>query len=485
MTAPFDPELFLRRLWAMDSVLVASGFHAFSPWWRKDISRFIRALAASKTGPGPATLRRWVIRAGRRAGKSSAFCRLAVAWSLWGSWSVPRGDTGVISFVSVSRGEASARIKTIREILTALGESFEERGDELLLVAARPALFKVFPCNIKSVGHSSAAIFGDEVAKWESRETLKNPAQEVFSSLMPTLASMEYGFAVVGSSVWGEDDYHAQLFAQGDSAHQIVSSATTWQANPSLSEADTHALEPDERVWSREYSNEVSASISDAFDRVDVLAAFKPRDHKGLLRGGFVAIDASSLVGQDGFVYMCGRTTDIGEIRVMEIGGWEGTRLRTMTLGDIVVHLMARARAYRARVVYGDQRESAGLHSHFAAENAKHPELAPIGFRPYAWTEASKENSVQYLRRVFREGQLFIPEHPVTQRQCTGLKAHLMPSGKTRYVTGGADYVSCLITLAHAALAKELMRGAVDWSVGGVSHGGRGWGGTAGERAGW
>lgn len=99
-----DASAFLARYDALDAALVARGFPATSPWWRKQIERFVRSGR-----------RRWVIRAGRRAGKSSTLCRLAVAWALWGTWQVPPGDTAVIPFVSVDRSEAAARLKTIAE----------------------------------------------------------------------------------------------------------------------------------------------------------------------------------------------------------------------------------------------------------------------------------------------------------------------------------------------------------------------------------
>lgn len=64
----------------------------------------------------------------------------------------------------------------------------------------------------------------------------------------------------------GTDDYHALLFDAGDTDHQLVSFAETWLANPTISEEQTHALEPDERVWSREYAGQPGATLSAALD---------------------------------------------------------------------------------------------------------------------------------------------------------------------------------------------------------------------------
>ena len=117
----FNPESFLARFWKMDAALVRAGFPPISKWWRKQVERFVRSGC-----------RRWVVRAGRRAGKSSTLCRLAVAWAWFGAWSVPPGDVAVVPFVSVSKDEAGARLRTIAALFGALGLKCEPRGDELL-----------------------------------------------------------------------------------------------------------------------------------------------------------------------------------------------------------------------------------------------------------------------------------------------------------------------------------------------------------------
>ena len=110
--------------------------------------------------------------------------------------------------------------------------------------------------------------------RWTSRDDSANPAREVMGSLRPSLATQPHGFEVCSSSPWSTIDYHAELFAQGDNDHQITSFAPTWVANPTISEADTHALEPDERVRLREYGAIPSAELSSAFDPAAIDASF-------------------------------------------------------------------------------------------------------------------------------------------------------------------------------------------------------------------
>lgn len=426
----------------IDASLVAAGFEPTSPWWLEQLGRVFNRHQRR-------ALRRWVIRAGRRGGKSSTLCRLAVLVALFGEWSVPPGDTAVIAIVSVKTDEAAARLRTIKTILTALGLRFDERGTELELRGERPVLFKVFPCNVDSVGFTSVLVIGDEVARWESRDTGANPAQEVIGSLAPTMATQPTAFMVLSSSPWSNDDFHAKCFDQGDTATQMVSHAPTWVANPTITEADTHELEPDDRVRAREYAAVPGATISAALDPVDVAAAFGATP-VGKLGRGFLAIDASSLRG-DAFAWIAGRESDAGELVVLECDGFEGERLREVSMRDVVKQVAARAVEWDARSIFGDQREEASLTSMFAEESSA-LEVLP-------WSEPSKDEAFQLLRRLMRERRLLLPDHAGLRREISNVKAHLLPSGRTKYATNGLDYASCVVTLAHAAIAGHILIG--------------------------
>jgi hypothetical protein len=437
MTEPLDwVATFLRHYDAMDRALVAVGFPATSPWWRAELERFLRRGC-----------RRWVIRAGRRAGKSSTLCRVAVCWAHYGQWSVPPGDTAVIPFVSVDRDEAGARLRTIAEILRTLGAPFDERGDELELHGRR-LLFRVATCSIKgAVGFTSVMVVADEMARWESRDTAANPATDVMGSLRPTGATQTHWFEVDVSSPWSVDDYHASLFDAGDTAAQAVSFAPTWVANPTITEERTHELEPDERVWSREYAAVPGATLTVALDAADLLACFG-RKPTGELGRGFVAIDASSLRG-DAFAYIGGRASDAGEIVVREVRGWEGEEQRGLSMQTIVEKISTCATSWGTGRVFGDQREEAALSALFAQQE--------IRLVSYAWSEPSKDAAVMALRRLMRERKLLLPAHERLKTELSTMKARLMPSGRVRYETNGLDYASALITLMHAHVEGEIL----------------------------
>lgn len=427
---------FLARFDALDALLQGAGFPATSPWWRQQIERFFRAGR-----------RRWVIRAGRRAGKSSTLARLAVAWALWGSWSVPAGDIAVVPFVSVDRDEAAARLRTIAAVLRALGVPFDERSDELEIRGARPVLFRVTTCSTRGVvGFTSIAVFCDEVARWESRETGANPAREVVGSLAPTTATQQAAFMVLASSPWSVDDYHAEQFDQGDTAHQLVSFAPTWVANPTITEDQTHELEPDTKVWQREYAAEPGITTSLALDGED-LKACTGRTPIGSPSFCFLPLDASSLRG-DTFAWLEGYQSTASELVITDVRGFEGNELRNVSMRDVVRTIAGRAHTLGVQVIYGDQREDASLTSMFAEEG--------VTFDPIAWTDVSKDDAFQALRRLMRDRKLILPEHEKLLRQCRTVKARLLPSGRTKYETNGKDYLSALVTLAHRVVSGHI-----------------------------
>lgn len=420
----------------IDAALVARGWPKTSPWWRAELERFIRSGK-----------RRWVIRAGRRAGKSSTLCRVSICQGIAGGWSVPPGDVAVVSFTSLDRDEAGSRLRTIDEALTALGIPHERTTDEIS-IASKRLVYRVTTCSIRSVGFTSIMLVGDEMARWESRDTAANPAREVMASQRPTMATMPTGIEVDCSSPWGEDDYHHELCEEGDSRHQVYSFAPSWVANPTLTEELTHELEPDQRVWSREYSAVPGGTLSAALDPEDVKSAFELIQEPPDLKVGKAvgAIDASSLRG-DAFAWLLAAESSVG-LLVVGIDAIEGSALRRHSMEDVVRKIANECASDGIKHVYGDQRESASLQSLFLQQS--------IQFTSYAWTDASKDAAFQLLRRLLRERKIHIENHAQLRKQMLECKAHLMPSGRIKYATNGLDYLSALITLLHAVIADEL-----------------------------
>ena len=431
MNGKFTPEGFLRRFDAMDERLVQKGFHRTSIWWRREFERFLRSGR-----------RRWVIRAGRRAGKSSFLCRLAVAWALWGPWSVPGGDVADIPFVSVDRDEAASRIRTIRDIVKALDLAAEIRTEEIEL-ADRACIFRVETCSVTSVGFTAIMVVGDEMARWLSKDA--NPAAEVMGSIRPTMATQELAFEVCSSSPWGEDDYHCQLFDLGEDGHQLVSFAATWTANPSISEARTHELEPDEKVWSREYAAIPGGVVTQALNRDDIKTAHgrPPLGKPGI---PFLAIDASKL-RHDSFAWLSGVCSDAG-VDVLQVGAFEGKDFASFKAGGklptehVVEQIAGTARALGVQTIFGDDYEDSGLRPLFRQQG--------IELITWHWSVPSKERAFSLLRRLLKDGRFTMVKHQKLFEQMTQCRANLLPGGATSYATNGLDHLSCVVALMHA-----------------------------------
>src|SRR5882762_2362674 len=139
MAKPSKTNPIISAFSKMENALRSHGFPAMSPWWIKAFTRF---YATNK--------RQLVLRCGRRAGKSTSLCRIAVLEALYGSHRVPPGDIGIVGIVSVSKSEADSRLRTIRAILDALQVTYKPIPDGIELTE-RAVAFKTFAASIRGV----------------------------------------------------------------------------------------------------------------------------------------------------------------------------------------------------------------------------------------------------------------------------------------------------------------------------------------------
>lgn len=232
----------LQHIDALERALEKHAFVPMSPWWRETIRDFYNTSA-----------RQLVLRVGRRGGKSSTLCRVAVLEALFGDHKIPAGDVGVVAIISVRLDEARERLRTVEAILRALKAPFKRTGDTIEL-SNRPIAFRCFAASMAGVvGFTCIAAICDEVARWRDADSGSNPATEVLGSLRPTMATQPNARIFLSSSPLSTLDAHHKAFELGDTATQRVAYAPTWEANPTISEEETHRLEPDQRLWSREY----------------------------------------------------------------------------------------------------------------------------------------------------------------------------------------------------------------------------------------
>ncbi len=295
------PGLYGVLLW-IDGHLSARGWPPLSVWWRETLCNFY--------GSG----KRWcVLLVGRRGGKSSTLCRVAVVEAIFGERDIPPGDVGVWPIFSVDMAEARGRLTTVCAILGALGVEYTESAlqgrPRIVTTDARgkPIEFRVYPATVSGAsGFTAPGVTCDEEAKWRDVESGANPAREVLKSVRPTMATVPSAHGFRCSSAWASSGTHYEAIVEGQTALTFVAtigaeleavrasfynvadhetdpgaakairdhadrltadsaSVPSWLANPTLSPADTRADEPDLATWLREYASVPSGSEGGVF----------------------------------------------------------------------------------------------------------------------------------------------------------------------------------------------------------------------------
>lgn len=292
--------LYGYLLW-LDDALVRRGWPAVAPWWMETLRDFW------------ASQKRWLLlRVGRRGGKSSTLCRVAVIEALFSRRQISPGDVGVWAIFSVDRAEASGRLTTIKAILTALSvdhttSSYLGRERVSLPDAyGNPIEFRVYPATVGAAsGFTAIGATCDEEAKWKDEKTGSNPAAEVLRALRPALATLEGAHGYRCSSAFGEQGTHYQDVERGDTdlhhvaklgesvyhvredliavsksedeqgAEMIIAHAEdltkdsasipTWISNPTKTARGLRVEEPDLATWLREYASKSLGSSGSSF----------------------------------------------------------------------------------------------------------------------------------------------------------------------------------------------------------------------------
>lgn len=447
-----DVDVFLRRLWALESELVKAGFPPLPAWWRETIERFYRSGK-----------RRLVVRKGRRVFASTSVApRLSVAEMLFGEHPhLPGMPPHIYAFLSVKRDEASKRLRGIKAILDVLAEPYDEKGDTIEL-RDRPAIFSVVTANYRtSVGESVAFCWCDEVARWRDETSGANPAEEVVGSLAPALSTLPDAKLFLVSSPLTTEDYHARQFDLGETEAQAVAFGETWTINPSMTREMCEREEPDRKRFLREYGAQPSASVSAAFDVNAIEAAFSLTTGNALRGQRVIVLDPSSgrkdawTWGVVGWDWPAPRSPAILRFDVIDgvsAGFFKGVR------AEAVVERVAQlAKVHDVHVVHADQRESLMLESAFSRHG--------LAYRVHDWTASSKPEAVERVRRWMADGRLSLPEHDTLRRELLAFEEKITPSGSLTFGARGSghdDYVSLLITAALAIAGDGEAR--TDWS---------------------
>lgn len=414
------PRLYLQLL-ELDERLRAAGWPGLSAFWKRTLQRFFGSKA-----------RRLVLRVGRRGGKSLTMCKLALLIALCGEWTaaLPPGELGVLAFLSVDKEEAASRLRTITAMLDALGEPYARRGDEVEL-ERRPALFRVLTATVAGVvGRTCISVFADEVSRWKDAETGANPAREIIASVAPSMATIREARLFLVSSPWSETDFHAQEFERGDTEHQQVAQAATWEANPTLTEDQTKALEPHGPTWLREYAGRPTAGSTSICSRAEYDACeTKGVDRREPVAGGFYAhladfgfrVDSTAILTMH--QELRAASDRIDEVVALDrLSVLAPTPLRKVTPVDAVRALADHVREFGGGPVYCDQFHFDSMAALCLERGIK---LVQLPDTPTALT-----TRIRSLQARFAAGTVSLIEHETLRREVLAAQLQLHAGGR-------------------------------------------------------
>lgn len=456
-----DQELFLARLWAQESELVAAGLPEIpGTWWRKEVERFYRSGK-----------RRWVVRKGRRVFASTAVApRLAVAELLFGEHRhIPGTPPLVYAFVSIKREEAGDRLAGVTAILDALGVGYSKSGQTIALTE-QPAVIKVITASHRtSVGQTVAFCWCDEVSRWNDDKLGRNPAEEVVAAIAPALTTLPDARMMLVSSPLTTADFHAREFDAAKAGDELRhwSFGETWTINPTLTEDDTRREEPNQRKWLREYAGQPQDGIEEDWFGAAVDAAISDEEPLGVRNGMAPIFTIDPAFAHDYFGW--GVTTS------EPLPTAEGEPARRLT----IVHDSGARKPdgeprkmlewFRDRVVVpyqhlaGRDGQTAYVHTDQAEFYSLREVARSLGLTLVLvpWTggagEASKLTRFRAVRTAMLGGDVRIRRRPELIRQFRSVSGVLLPSGNERIEyartgTGHCDELSAVVQGISIAL---------------------------------
>jgi hypothetical protein len=443
----------VARLFALDDALAQHGFPRLSPWWRETFENFYESGR-----------RQLVLRVGRRGGKSSSLVRAATCEALFGEHVITPGDVGIVGVVSVSRDEAAQRLRLVKAILDVLSVRYRpiEGGIEL---EQRPIAFKVYAATVAAVvGGTWICGICDEVARWKDADTGANPATMVLASLRPTMATQPNAKLFLSSSPLGTEDAHADAFKVGDTAWQEVAFAPTWLANPTITEAETHALERDDEVWRREYAAvPIQGSVLSIFS--ETLLSKATRKGPAVLepesgRSYCAAMDPATRGNAWTLAIATEDSTEDGSgiTRIVYVREWRGRKSAPLDPDVTLAEIASELRAYGLSEVWSDQ-----FAGDFVVSIAEKHDLT-VQIEPA--TAASKVAMYEGMRQRFADGAIELPADDQLRSDLLGVNKLVQRNGLSIELTKTPDGRHCdLASAAALAVTKCAGDSAMPYAV--------------------
>jgi len=454
----------LESLLSFAERLERAGEFGLTPFWREQAARLYGGTADTI-----------VAQVGRGGIKSGFGSRVALNELLAGDFQVPPGEIHYWVDVSENKPEALQRLRQYETYLGILGIGFERRGDEIVIPELRRGfLVRAFDAG-KVAGFRSIGGRADELAK--AAPDLDEGRTVVSSMVAMTVTHRRHRpKLLLLSAPTGKTNYHFTRFAEGDQAHQIVTQAATWIANPAVTEADARAIEPHGPTWAMEYAAIASDAVIGMF--------FGERALTASLDAGRTTADIFSR-GSHNIVTVDAAFTEAGDrfgvaVSTHEAGQWLNDAQR-YSPSRVVIHEVHAWRADRSprdmalrlrRDVcdrFGTHRATADQH-----EASSWKQLASdVGLRvdSVAWAGGekatalddptiSKSQAFKTVRTAMLNGRVRLPDDPTLFTELRSVYSELSPAGNElvripRNKSGHGDRVSALVMGVSMALLRH------------------------------
>ena len=419
---------------------------------------------------------------GRRSWKTALICALpAVRESLFGGHEqdLMPGERAMIPIISKDIAGSKLAIRFVTTYLDCLGVKYEKKTMGAVHLIEIPSSRVDIACLANRAdaprGYAMPAVVLDEVAHWSTADGSASPDHEVIASCRPAMAQFKRRLLIMASSPLARHGVHYETMERhfGNSTGNVLAvRGPTWVWNPRISREKTRELEPDERVWRREYAAQAQAAACALLDADAVERCFEPR--QPLPQGKKILCIDPSAGKRDTFAWaIIGWTywddserwslNDDGKVRftpwgepvprigwqapdekpylkVYQVGGWKGVFWDQVSSESIVKQLADLAKSHDIRDVVSDQYESHALQSLFRFHG--------MSFHEETWTGPSKQAATGLLRRLVSDRQIAFPEHVELRRELLSFEERITPSGHFTYDSRGthADYLAAILT---------------------------------------
>jgi hypothetical protein len=228
-------------------------------------------------GANPDGYREVLLRCGRRSGKSTRVAVLLAASAMLATAyeaALAHGEVAKALLTAPLRSQCVILLDALEGLFAQLGIPTQRLVSSLRVPGLR-CIAEIATCdNLASRSGTSVVVIQDEAGFIPTDPAAAGNDRAVDGSTRPSLATTRGRFVKIGTAN-GRDGlfYNRTEELRGNvSTNAIGFIAPTWTMNPHITEAETHALEPDERTWRREYAAEPTDAEESAFDSTDVLS---------------------------------------------------------------------------------------------------------------------------------------------------------------------------------------------------------------------